>query len=66
MVNPVTEHTKKLRSKTAIDWTKTTVRFEAKLKPKTDTKYINLLKDLNQNTNIDKLKFLLDFYEKNK
>jgi hypothetical protein len=65
MANSNSEKTKKIRSQNAVEWTKITKRFEVKLKP-SDSKYINIINDLNQKNNIDKLKFLIDFYQKNK
>ena len=66
MANSNSEKTRKIRSQNAVEWTKSVERFEVKLKPKTDSKYINIINELNQKNNIDKLKFLIDFYEKNK
>lgn len=66
MANSKSEKTKKIRSKNAVEWTKSVERFEVKLKPKTDSKYINIINDLKQKNNIEKLKFLIDFFEKNR
>lgn len=66
MANTYTDHSIKQRAETTKQWNQKIHKIVVKLKPESDSQYIQTFESIDKKTNIDKLKFLLDFYNKNK